>query len=342
MRKPGMLGWFQQDRVGPKTCGAKSRITMLHRIIFVVSLACAALLGTACGTSGKSDAGDSGGSGQVDGLAGDGSGGDVDGGGTGDSGNLCKIDADCPALTPCTKGVCNPDGSCSVKQADEDDPCSDSDSCTIGDVCKQGKCKGTALSCDDKNPCTDDFCDPSKKDACVHAPVAKPCGQGDLCTSFACVAGACVAKPTAPCDDGNPCTADTCDAKLGCVYKAVPNAPCDDKNVCTDNDICKFGKCVGSTKTCSDNNPCTEDSCSADGSCAHVATATKPCNDGDLCTAKDACLDGTCKGTPLSCDDGDACTADKCNPKTGLCAGDPLPEGTACGESQVCTGGKCQ
>jgi len=315
---------------------------MFFRSNSVMSLACAALLTSACAGTDAVNTKDSSGAATADVVANDSAASEVDGSVAVDSGPLCKIDADCPALAPCTKGVCKPDGTCAVKQADENDPCTDSDSCTTGDVCKQGKCKGNAVSCDDKNPCTDDYCDASKKDVCIHMPVAKPCGQGDLCTNFACVAGSCVATAVAPCDDGNPCTADTCDVKLGCVFKTIVNAACDDADACTVSDVCKFGKCVGVTKSCGDNNPCTDDKCSADGSCAHVAKEKNSCNDGDLCTSKDACVGGACKGLPLNCNDGDVCTADVCDPKTGLCADSPVPDGTACGAGKVCLAGTCQ
>ena len=40
--------------------------------------------------------------------------------------------------------------------------CSDGSACTTGDACTNGKCVGgTPVSCDDKNACTLDKCDPS-------------------------------------------------------------------------------------------------------------------------------------------------------------------------------------
>src|SRR5439155_904107 len=44
--------------------------------------------------------------------------------------------------------------------------------CTVGDSCASGACTaGSALSCDDGDLCTDDFCDPNS--GCVFGPV--PC-----------------------------------------------------------------------------------------------------------------------------------------------------------------------
>ncbi|HET8521954.1 MAG TPA: hypothetical protein VFL82_01900, partial [Thermomicrobiales bacterium] len=52
------------------------------------------------------------------------------------------------------------------------------------------------------------------------------CDDGDPCTIDTCVAGQCVNTPIV-CDDSNPCTDDAC---VGgeCVYTPVPGRPCDD------------------------------------------------------------------------------------------------------------------
>jgi hypothetical protein len=111
-------------------------------------------------------------------------------------------------------------------------------------------------------------------------------------TGFECNAAAA-------CDDGNPCTADTCvDAK--CVHANVANgtACTDDGNACT-SDVCTNGACShgvvsNGTPCTSDNNPCTNDQCSG-GVCAHPALAEgSACpDDGHACTT-DTCVGGTC------------------------------------------------
>jgi len=46
------------------------------------------------------------------------------------------------------------------------------------------------------------------------------------------------------CDDGNPCTDDSCVSATGCVF--TPNANvCDDGDLCTENDVCSAGVCAG-------------------------------------------------------------------------------------------------
>ena len=44
------------------------------------------------------------------------------------------------------------------------------------------------------------------------------------------------------CDDGNPCTTDSCDPVNGCTFTPNPNnSICDDGNVCTSGDVCYEG-----------------------------------------------------------------------------------------------------
>lgn len=57
------------------------------------------------------------------------------------------------------------------------------------------------------------------------------------------------------CNDGNPCTADSCcDAVIGCVFSNNGNI-CDDGNGCTGGDICSNGQCKGALG-CSVNGQC--------------------------------------------------------------------------------------
>ncbi|MBM4346391.1 MAG: hypothetical protein FJ100_23695 [Deltaproteobacteria bacterium] len=52
---------------------------------------------------------------------------------------------------------------------------------------------------------------------------AKACDDGKPCTADTCSPiDGCVSAPT-QCDDGNPCTSDACDPKAGCVWSALPD-----------------------------------------------------------------------------------------------------------------------
>jgi hypothetical protein len=126
------------------------------------------------------------------------------------------------------------------------------------------------------------------------------------------------------CDDGNPCTLDTCDPAKGCQH-APAVGPCSDGSACTQGDTCADGKCQpGSAKACGANNPCTEDGCDpASGACVSLPK-TATCADSDDCTSDDVCVAGACVGKPscgcgsdAACDDKNPCTLDTC--KDGVC-----------------------
>jgi hypothetical protein len=108
------------------------------------------------------------------------------------------------------------------------------------------------------------------------------CEDGDPCTANSCVAGRCessVAPDGTTCgSDGNECTDDVCHA--GTCEHPNNTAPCtDDNNECTD-DVCGGGACqhLNNTAPCaSDNNSCTNDICSG-GECKHESNGScTPC-----------------------------------------------------------------
>jgi hypothetical protein len=99
------------------------------------------------------------------------------------------------------------------------------------------------------------------------------------------------------CDDGNPCTDDTCTTLVGCAY-ALNAGACDDGLFCTVNDVCNAGRCQsGTERECTDLDLC-------DG--------TMLCNE-----QASACTNGE---PPPSCDDGELCNGvETCDPASGLC-----------------------
>ena len=92
-----------------------------------------------------------------------------------DDGNACTTNDACglgtcqPGATLscndselCTADACDPLKGCSNVAVGPNTPCTDGTICTLGDVCSNGTCAGTPQVCDDKNPCTEDFCDKTK------------------------------------------------------------------------------------------------------------------------------------------------------------------------------------
>ncbi len=215
--------------------------------------------------------------------------------------NNCNTAVDeksCEDSDYCTDDICDPVQGCS--NPFNDAPCNDSNPCTIDDKCVLGQCNGAFLSCDDNNTCTDDSCD--QLVGCKHVPNTVLCTDGNFCTvGDSCAGGACLSGTMLDCNDGNPCTLDTCDPNGGCEITAS-SGPCDDSNACTAQDTCVAGGCSGSFITCDDGNPCTLDSCDAATGCVTENTPGGVCSDGNDCTEADQCVDGSCQGTDMGCE----------------------------------------
>ena len=78
----------------------------------------------------------------------------------------------------------------------------------------------------------------------------------------------------AACDDGNPCTADGCDATGSCTHGAAPDGtPCDDGNACTTQDKCTAGVCFGVPLVCGADTPCDQVAACDPGTGQCAATA---------------------------------------------------------------------
>jgi hypothetical protein len=211
--------------------------------------------------------------------------------------------ATCDDGNPCTDDACDGNLGCIFGPNASD--CDDKNSCTTDDSCVEGNCIGLGdLSCDDSNPCTVDVC--LADGGCKSSPVAGACDDGDACTvNDSCKDGACQSGLNLSCDDGNPCTDQSCDSG-DCLFSAN-TTDCDDGNACTSGDACKEGWCSGGASiSCNDDNPCTDDACDIEGGCLSAPNVL-PCEDGDPCTVGDSCADGVCQageGTMLEICDG--------------------------------------
>ena len=178
-----------------------------------------------------------------------------------------------------------------------------------------------------------------------HLPDGTECADGLLCTGpDACLNGVCRGTPL-DCDDGLPCTSDSCDQKDGCVHSPLSEGSCDDGDPCTTEDTCVDGACTGGSPVegcclfdaeCDDGDLCTDDNCE-DNTCV-ASYNFAPCNDEDLCTLQDRCDGaGGCGGEPLLCDDQNPCTEDTCDPDTGTCIAGKAEDGTPCEDGNPCT-----
>ena len=158
-------------------------------------------------------------------------------------GNQAYLPQQCGDDNPCTDGGCQLPSGCTLTVNSA--PCDDGEVCSVGDTCKGGKClAGSGNKCDDGKPCTTDKCD-AITSACSHEPYEGPCSDGNACTTGeVCLGGVCKGGKVIVCDDGNVCTDDSCDAKVGCSF-GVNSAACD-AGACTTGDVCLGGMCVSS------------------------------------------------------------------------------------------------
>jgi hypothetical protein len=265
------------------------------------------------------------------------------------TGNCIRKAKDCDDENPCTNDVCRrEDGECLHYVRD----CADGVNCTV-DSCdiSTGECVNARVDCDDKNGCTTDRCEESTG-RCVHDPQWNggpeflcdkwhncPYRMTDKCTCSECYPGNGLwYESRVDCDDGNPCTVDSCDPISGCMNTPIE---CPDPPPCFTGGCNKHtGRCENRSIDCNDGIPITLDYCDPDtGKCEHalqecenndrciinrtnnygICVATpKDCVDGAPCTI-DSCVDGECIHTYKNCDDNITCTYDYCEWNTGKC-----------------------
>ena len=257
-----------------------------------------------------------------------------------DAGNCDGVPVECDCLT---------DADCA--------PFEDGNVCNGTLLCDQAKVpyqcaikEGSAVKCPKPEginaPCLEPACNPlTGACALAQANDGVACSDGDSCTfGELCAAGACGGGMVLNCNDGNPCTSDSCAADTGCEY-ANNDLPCDDGNKCTVGDICQAGGCLpGDAAGCDDGNLCTDDHCEPAVGCVHVPNAV-PCDDGNDCTVADHCTNGWCiGGAPPECNDGNPCTTDLCEPDGGCLNVPnqfPCDDGDPCTDEDVCAEGEC-
>ncbi len=194
--------------------------------------------------------------------------------------------ASCDAASKAKGETCNAvDDDCDGETDDVGEVCVDGNLCTkdICDGSTQTCTNPPSVDCDDGNPCTTEACD-TKGGTCVVKFYEGSCDDGDACTvGDACgknAAGDAICLPgttTKTCDDGNVCTDDACDSKVGCV--GLPNAQ---TVTCYDGPegTAGVGLCVAGYRACKDGK--LTDTCFT-----QITPATK-----EDCDAKDDDCDG--------------------------------------------------
>jgi hypothetical protein len=250
---------------------------------------------------------------------------------------------------PCTDDTCDPVLGCVF--VPNDNACSDGNVCTVDDTCIDGACVGVRDSCNDDDPCTDDYCIDGPGGGCRNQTFYGPCDDGDACTRNDSCTGTppqCIGQVRV-CNDNNPCTSDSCDSAVGCVFAPIHGGACTPvggSDACTVNFECIEGQCMGEPKVCDDGEGCTNDWCDPTFGCRFVPTTTD-CDDKNACTVGENCATGTCtNGTPVECRDGNPCTFDSCDPAVGCVFTNmlgPCDDGDSCSipGTGYCEAGQC-
>ena len=277
-----------------------------------------------------------------------------------DDNNVCQNDeaVDCNDSNECTVDSCNTGtGQCENRPVAAGESCAWSDdldctleqgTCDVLGECRpvnvQGCCD-TDTECIDENLCTVEKCN-------LTTNTCESTGAVD-CDSDACRVGICI-EDTGACEYTPvvcvPSLCQTvvgCDPDDGCLFATDPNC-CNplDPNACNDGQNCTADVCDPETNQCS-NPDCrpnlgeciTVVTCNED--CSPFDTEQLFCDDGLFCTY-DSCVGEpgawACLNELSNCDDGDPCTTEACDPVTGDCFYEPLPDvvtGTDVGECQT-------
>lgn len=283
----------------------------------------------------------------------------------------CKVDC-CGA---CGDGVCKGydcgedpttcftdcGGACGNKVCDKgENPSNCKEDCAFK-ACGNGTCEpedGGPSNCpsDCKQGCGNCVCD--KGEDWTNCPVdcgycgdgycsgCKSAGETPITCGADCLGEECSANAPGACDDGNPCTTDSCTLNGLCLH-AQNKLACEDGFACTTGDICADGACLpgSATLSCDDDNFCTTDSCDSGLGCKHGKLIGVGCDDGNACTQGDKCVGGQCVGgASLQCNDFSECTDDACDPISACVHtfnSAPCQDGSACSKNDACLNGKC-
>ncbi|KAN0036151.1 hypothetical protein ACTA71_005453 [Dictyostelium dimigraforme] len=245
-----------------------------------------------------------------------------------DDGIRCTVDScddEIGILHAADNSLCPPDTLCDISFCDENQGCISESivNCPLPNICQislgcissTGQCKFAPVDCDDGNDCTVDSCDPiigcvnslncsncflpSEINKCFINP--KP-GADNLCE-----------WDEINCDDGNPCSDDTCGPN-GCT-STLEDLNCYTGNQCL-NSVCTANGCIHTPINCDDGNPCSDDTCDPTIGCQNYLNNTKCNPNGNKCLNSTCTLNG-CQSNSIICNDGIQCSDDGCNPSTG-------------------------
>ncbi len=170
--------------------------------------------------------------------------------------DVCTADDRCSDGIDCTDDTCNRDGVCVHTEVDT--------RCASGEVCIAD------TGCQPESACTPAECaDALRVELSCQVGACQPDGTCLSETTCAANESCCGDGTCMACDDGNPCTEDSCDSG-GCVHTPLDGTPCDDGDFCTGTEVCVAGTCESSGDPCAAPTVCNVDRCVGcrnDGDC---------------------------------------------------------------------------
>lgn len=237
----------------------------------------------------------------------------------------CMGDEECSDGVDCTDDTCGPSGTCMHAEVDT--------RCAEGEVCI------AATGCQPESDCNADDCADALRVA-LTCQVGACQADGTCLGETTCAAGeSCCGDGTCmDCDDGNPCTEDSCDSS-GCVNTPLDGTPCDDGDFCTGTEVCSAGTCQSSGDPCVAPTVCNVDRCVGcrnAGDCpGDIVPPYGSCEYDDVCdnnavrrrtVTSFSCESEECVGS-------DSEETDNCNRNTNgtSCGSDTVGPWTSCG-----------
>ncbi len=291
-------------------------------------------------------------------------------GSTCDDGSVCTTGESCDVSGQCSSGTpiaCNSPPTAYCLDANtlieyNAGTCDDLAGCQYAPKAPQDcpwGCNSSTLSCS-PYPCGTNTCTTPPTNGCYSGttgicqtdgscvypfnPAGTSCEDGNKCTTGeGCDSmGDCLGGTAVPIDDGDPCTADTCDPVTGSISHTALSvgSDCDDGNLCNGLATCQL---VNSAITCVNGTPVACSTPSAGGCYAATGTCDPStgicsyaflnqgtaCDDTNLCTVSDQCDGmGTCGGSTKPCADYHECAdsgtsrlywSGTCDPSNGAC-----------------------
>ncbi len=182
-----------------------------------------------------------------------------------DDGAFCTVDDACEggvclgtprdcsgAGDQCIVGVCDDSVDACLGQPKANGvTCDDGAFCTVGDVCREGRCEGVRRDCAAVGgQCEVGTCDEGANACRVRARAdGASCDDGNACTrTDSCRAGVCAGTNPVTCAAPDQChDAGRCTPATGeCSSRAkADGGPCDDGDACSEADACSAGQCRG-------------------------------------------------------------------------------------------------